>query len=69
MLVLDFDFDFQLRFYTSLDPKQVILETFFPANLLVTTEETKPNITKAIIHLDQKILQHKITQMRFACLV
>jgi len=30
------------------------LETFFPANLLASTEETKPNVTKANIHLEHK---------------
>ena len=43
-------FDFELRFYVPLDIKYVISETFFPANLLASTEQTKPNITKANIH-------------------
>ena len=45
-------FDFELKFYVPLDTKQVILETFFPANLWsgLSSEETKPNATKAHIH-------------------
>jgi len=34
----------ELRLHVSVDTKQVISETFFPANLLAySTEETKPN--------------------------
>jgi len=29
-----YSFDFELKFYAPVDTKQVILETFFPANLL-----------------------------------
>jgi len=43
---------FELRF--PLDTKQVILETSFPANLLASTEETKPNMTKANIQPGHK---------------
>jgi len=38
----------QLRFYVPLNIKWVISKTFFPANLLVhSNEETEPNATKA----------------------
>jgi len=42
------------KVYVSLDTKQDILETFFPANLLVCTEETKPNTIKGNIHPEHK---------------
>jgi len=40
----------ELRFYVPLDTKYVISETFFLVNLSASTEETKPNTTKAHIH-------------------
>ena len=46
--------DIELRFYVQLIVKQVISETFFPANFLASTEETKPNTTKANIHPKHK---------------
>jgi len=48
-----------LRFYVSLNTKQVIWETLFPANLLASTEETKSITTKINIHTERK-KQHKI---------
>jgi len=42
------------KVYVPLDTKQDILETFFPANLLVCTEETKPGTIKANIHPEHK---------------
>jgi len=36
------------------------LDTFFPANLWASTEETMPNTTTANIHPEHKIAQHKI---------
>jgi len=44
----------ELRFYVTLDTKYAISDTFFPANLLASTEETKPNTTKANIHTKHK---------------
>ena len=44
----------ELRFHVPLSIKQVILEMFFPASLLASTEETKPNTTKANIHREHK---------------
>ena len=41
---------FHLRFYVPLDTKWVISETFFAANFLARTAETKPNTAKASIH-------------------
>ena len=38
---------------------RVISEMFFPANLLASTEESKPNMTKANMHPEHKILLHK----------
>jgi len=49
-----------LRFYVPLDIKWVISKTFFPANLLVSTEETKPKTAKANISSETKKIQHKI---------
>ena len=43
-----------LRFYDPLDKRSVILGTFFPANLLASTEENKPNAAKANIHPEHK---------------
>ena len=40
-----------VHFYVLLDTKWVISERFFPANVLDTTGETKPNTTKQNIHL------------------
>jgi len=37
----------ELRFDVTRDTEQVILETFFAANLLAYTEETKSSTTKA----------------------
>jgi len=47
-----------LMVYIPLGTKQVISETFFPANLLANTEESKPNTTKANIHLLRSYLTH-----------
>jgi len=52
--------EYEFRFNDPFDTKQVISDTFFPANLLASTEETKPNTTKANIPPEQKILQYKI---------
>jgi len=41
------------------------LEPFFPANLLASTEETKPNTTKANIHLKHKKYINVKTKARF----
>jgi len=38
--------EFELRFHVSVDTKQVILELFFPANRLASTEENKPYTAK-----------------------
>ena len=43
-------------FYVTPDTKQVILETFS----WLSTEKTKSNTTKANMHPQQNILQHKI---------
>jgi len=40
--------------------KQTISETFFPANLLASTDEIKPNTTEATVIGNTKILQDKI---------
>ena len=45
---------FELRFYVPLDTKYVISETFFPANVLASTEETKNNILNANIDPEHK---------------
>ena len=37
---------------------------FFPANLLASTEEMKPNMKKANIHPEHKILQHKMNTQK-----
>jgi len=42
--------------------KQIIPETFFPANLLTSAQEAKSNTIKANIHPEHKILQHKINK-------
>jgi len=42
--------------------KQIIPETFFPANLLASAQEAKSNTIKANIHPEHKILQHKINK-------
>jgi len=36
----------EFRFYVPLDTLWVILEVFFPANLLANNEETKPSTRK-----------------------
>jgi len=45
----------ELLFYVPLDIKQVTLETFPSANLLAWYEKTKPNITKARIHISKEM--------------
>jgi len=49
----------ELRFYVPLDTKQVISETFFPADLLASTEQTKPNTKQ-----QKQAIQEKIDQVR-----
>jgi len=67
------DFVYEILFYIPFDTKQVILETFFPATLLADTEETTLSTTKANIHPEHKIPQHKINTYedmgrRYCCL-
>jgi len=62
------EFEFELRFHVPLDAKFVISETFFPANLLASTEEAKPNTTKS----NNTKIQHKMNtknKARFGRLV
>ena len=57
-----FELSFCVLLNTKLDTKQVILETFFRAKLLATTEESKPHTTQQEQTFTQKKtqIQHKI---------
>ena len=47
----------ELRFHVPLDTKWVISETFFPAKLLASSEETKPNTAEQTFARNTKILK------------
>jgi len=50
----EIEFEFDIRYYVPINTKLVTSKTFFPANLLATTEDTKANTSKANIRPEHK---------------